>query len=525
VKRIGLFALLVGISTFLNAAPRAVLGDERPTALTDSGPAVLGQWQQVAACDGHECVVLWSDDRFGTTMASRIAGDGSPIDEPFALPIGGYPAVRWTGSDYVVVSGAYDGTRLLHLSRSGELADASVLLDPGFHDVVIGESRVLLASVDGRYVNVQAFDFAGRAVATRRIELPSFAFQFAFGVDEHDRFGGAFTIYDNERSGTYGVTFDDDLAPSAISKLSAQTPGAIALGGIGGTFTLVTWNEGSLWFQQMGADAAPMNAPLRSIDSRSFPNFGDPVFADGALLVPLQSLDSASPPPSILRFALSDRRAELLPVTTARGSLPPAIAANGGGLLLSWLEDGGVVVDIAPADARRDLARRAHQLVFSASLQRNAQGAAAGDTTLLVWNEERDDFIDSVWCGRIDSEGRLLDGRGMRLSTPQLRALTPRVVFDGSTWFVVWHELPEGETARLRGVRVGLDGKAIDAAPFVVGAADSDDQTQIATDGQGTTLVVRRAAVDGARQLLATRIRAGAVASEALPLTSGPHEP
>jgi hypothetical protein len=524
VKRIA-FLLLVAISPFVHAAPRAILGDERATALTDTGPAVLGQWQQVAACDGDDCLVLWSDDRFRTAMASRIAADGTPIDAPFALTIGGSPTIHWTGSDYVVVSGAYDGTRLLHLSRTGEQREPSVLLDPGYHEVIIAESRVLLASVDGRYVKVQAFDFGGRAIASRRFELPSFAFQWAFGVDEHDRFAAAFTIFDNERSGTYAMTFSGDLAPSALSQLSSQTPGTLALAGKEGRFTLVTWNDGALWLQQMGSDAVPLAAPMRSIDSRWFPNFGDPVTGDGFLLLPLQNMASPLQSPSILRVGLSDLRAELIPVTSGRGSMPPAIAMSGSGLLLAWLEDGGVVVDAAPMDAHRDVAKSAHQLVFSASLQRSAQGSAAGDTTLLVWTEQRDDFIESVWCGRIDIDGGMLDGRGLRLSTPLVRALTPRVVFDGATWVVVWHELPEGEAPRLRGMRVGRDGRAIDATPFVVGAADADDQTQIATDVQGTTLVVRRASIDGAKQLLATRLRGGAVAGDAIVVSTGPHEP
>jgi hypothetical protein len=134
---------------------------------------------------------------------------------------------------------------------------------------------------------------------------------------------------------------------------------------------------------------------------------------------------------------------------------------------------------------------------------RGCQAVARGkDQYLAVWREGwiGQGGASRVFAARLASDGKLLDPKGIELTpSASQRQDRPRVAFCPSTgsgpdggdkYLVVWQEF-NGRDMDVYGVRVGLDGKVLDARPLAIAVApETQVMPEVASDGQTGFLVV-----------------------------------
>lgn len=519
--------LFAALSLFcaVSLAARVNIGPERDTALPELGPAVLMQWSQAVASDGRDYLVAWRDDRYRGVLTSHVSASGEPLDaRPRQLPYDGIPALRWSGNDYVLVVATYYAVTLTHLDADGVEIGSPVILATTYREVTIGRTAILLSNVDGLNVGLDTFDFAGRPIASTRLPLPRSAFTSTFGVDDDDHFAANFTIYDSDHPGMYFTSFGPDLNPSAVTPAGPETPVGPSVGGADGKFTRVYWIDHQLIVDQVAADGTLLHDRV-TLPVFSPPTVGKPVLVGRNLFFPVVLFLTNDPRDEMLRVNVDTLDAELIAFSTTGDTLPAAAATNDSNMLLVWQDGGGLVEDVASlAGERADITRRGDDLVVSASTQRNMRGASSGTNTLLTWTESRDDFFESIWFGKVDDTGAMLDGRGVRLSPTGVWATAPQVVFDGTSYVVVWREKRSETRWELVGKRVSPDGAVRDAGAFVVGDVDQES-VGISSDNRGNTLIVRRSSATGSAQLFSSMLRADGTVGTGAQVSVSPWEP
>ncbi len=184
--------------------------------------------------------------------------------------------------------------------------------------------------------------------------------------------------------------------------------------------------NGALHLQDM--DGTHVSIPLASP-----PVIGNAASAGDELLLPMHTIGDDLDSDAVVLRHRSGAAPELVPVANGEiNEFEPVVASNGSKILLVWCDQLNVVYDLTARDAKRAATQaRGRDIPRSSAMQQLASGAIGGDTTLLVWNEERDVFRPSLWAGRIGAEGELLNGRGIHLSDRPVLGAQPQVAFDG----------------------------------------------------------------------------------------------
>ena len=117
--------------------------------------------------------------------------------------------------------------------------------------------------------------------------------------------------------------------------------------------------------------------------------------------------------------------------------------------------------------------------------QDNPDVASDGTNFLVVWQDNRDGE-NSIYAGRVDASGTLLDPSGFPVSVGADARLDPSVAFNGSEYLVVWEDYRAGDSPDLYGRRLGSDGAVLDAVDFPISTAPegqySPDVTSNGTD-------------------------------------------
>lgn len=125
--------------------------------------------------------------------------------------------------------------------------------------------------------------------------------------------------------------------------------------------------------------------------------------------------------------------------------------------------------------------------------QNHVAASVCGSGYLLAW-----DSVDGVHAARVTRQGDVLDTLPLRIAE---RGFWPSVASNGSTCLVAWYtdsccddEMGHG-TARVLGVRLGLDGEVLDPAPVELAAMVGNVNPwpvpvwivspQVASDGSG----------------------------------------
>lgn len=100
--------------------------------------------------------------------------------------------------------------------------------------------------------------------------------------------------------------------------------------------------------------------------------------------------------------------------------------------------------------------------------QERPRAAWGKGSWLVVWGDLRSDKDYDIYSARVTSEGKVLDPDGIPIAVGEHNQAQPDVAFNGRHWLAVWRSFVAGKYVGF-GVRIGLDGKPVDAAPIKVG--------------------------------------------------------
>jgi hypothetical protein len=155
--------------------------------------------------------------------------------------------------------------------------------------------------------------------------------------------------------------------------------------------------------------------------------------------------------------------------------------------------------------------------LVSSSANAGPSGGSASGNSLVVWAEPRGRSTD-IYGARVSADGRVLDRRGIRISTAKHDQAHPSVAFDGTNYLVVWtDDRSKGrhdafERPDVYGARVTEAGVVLDRAGIPISTARSYQGTpSVAFDGSNF-LVVWDDSRTGTMDIYGTRVsRTGAV--------------
>lgn len=181
-----------------------------------------------------------------------------------------------------------------------------------------------------------------------------------------------------------------------------------------------------------------------------------------------------------------------------------SLAWTGSGYLLGgWSETPGVTVTRLPPSGARIAGTPEYVLSHAPNQQETPASVWDGGQLFTAWEEFFP--LENVWrvkFGRNDANGNALDGRGRVIASSEVSQRSPRVVFDGSRYLVLWTETVARVTT-IHARRVTRDGvpsgDAFAVAPIFCttdfDAAVVGDRVLVAHQSAGCDAVARPRAV------------------------------
>jgi hypothetical protein len=481
-------ALLVGL-LLLPAGAGATAVPLIPSELPSARPELESPFFHLAGAD-HGFIAVWAsaaEPRLAQErlFARRYDREGRPID-PAAVFLGfGIPfGVVWSGSHWIVLSSSWEGSSLLRVSPSPELAAEGshpaswrniyalhqlqgrviVITEPDFGAATVWSPPASIAANvydgEGRFLFSRTFDVAGRSFRTVTSGNRLVLFRY-------DATSGALDAVE--------ITADGEVSP--VRPLGQVETGAgIHAASTGSSYVIITAVQGASSFTPR-------------LQSRSFDS----------------SLQPAGPPhdlghASIVRFTAEGATYQLLKqqhltrtVTTldAQGApvashavaqpLPERLTRGGDGWI-GTLQPPGLLTTMF-LNSRFEPAADPIPVKVGLPTHDAPVAAAAGDLALIGWTEEATGARKLVRAALLSADGALrgaplILGTGGRFSSLS-------IVPADAAWLVWWRD-PDGSNAQ--GVRIGREGAAIDETPLSLGsvlAATSDGERFIllAVDG------------------------------------------
>ncbi|MFO0675835.1 MAG: hypothetical protein U0169_04835 [Polyangiaceae bacterium] len=290
----------------------------------------------------------------------------------------------------------------------------------------------------------------------------------------------------------------------------------LALGAVGSTRPALTADANGLiaaWQTQLDALTTSVTFagwdatgrarfPTRTLLSRTPFGAADPAVAHGSLdtlVVWASRWDaSRSVPPSIqaVRVDASGavRDASVLPVSNAaKVAGHPSVASNGRDFFVAF-EAGPSDDDLHVAGARVDATGRvldARDLAISTSANSEATPAVAFDGTnhLVVWSDARLGHDKDLYAVRVAPDGTVLDREPFLVSGTSGDAVEPDVVFDGTTFRIVWADGRNG-AYDVYGTRVTPAGTVLDPGGVALASSGGEQRRpRVASDGASVLVV------------------------------------
>ncbi len=177
----------------------------------------------------------------------------------------------------------------------------------------------------------------------------------------------------------------------------------------------------------------------------------------------------------------------------------PAMASNGDTTLVVWQDDrDGYGYDIY--GARLDRAGVVLSVVrISAAPVQQSQPAVAGNGTdfLVVWTDYRNGVTPSIYGARVTTDGRVLDPQGIRICTAGQQQVGSSVASDGAGYLVVWQDSRSRVSVDIYGTRVLATGAVLDAGGLAINTGANHQINPAVSGKAGGYLVVWQDQRDG----------------------------
>ena len=501
--------LLILVAFVPATLPAAIVSSEIAVSAATIEPAPGNQFAPLIATDGTDFLVVWADGRSAVASASiystRLTANGDVLD-PLGTRLGaGVNAAEdlvWTGSSYLLISRS---GQLVRISRDGKVSGATDIAatierlgDVASNGVVtlvgyqttdspgVAVNRVAVLDSDGRVVRTFTLPSEGRL-----FDAPSFAW------NGHS-FIAVWTTWLPRETRVDAVRLSGDgflLEPAEATTITSGYVENVASDGSG--FAIVVRGPSRHGLVHISADLTVVS----DVQPMAIPNGVESALAwDGsasAYVVTWAGFDGT------LRAIAVDRHRSLLPFRVTdvfNGSSGVDIAANNEASFVVWADAPNGVeygLDVSAANVTRGVAGPRQLLSRSSARQSFPAIASDGNGAVAVWQEP-----SGIYLSRIASDGRHLDGRGVKLSETN-QAWGPDVVFDGSGYVVAWTEWTNG--ARLRTAVFRRDGSVVRGADIPGGVAGAlaagDDASLLVFHDSGGSL--RAARLDANARLLA----------------------
>ena len=193
--------------------------------------------------------------------------------------------------------------------------------------------------------------------------------------------------------------------------------------------------------------------------------------------------------------------------TAADDQTSPALAFDGSGYLITWTDAGSGLGDIYGARVNTSGAvLDISGIPICTDLRTQDSSAIAFDGVrfLVAWRDERTRLsgtVDDVYGTRVTTDGVVLDGSGLVLSTQSNQQRGPAVAHDGSGYLVVWADGRDTVSSRtdIYGVRISANGTVLDPSGLQISTASGAQYSPAVAFGGTDYLVAwtdERSAVD-----------------------------
>jgi len=443
-----------------------------------------GRYEPAIASDGTNYMVVWTEgvgDSAYDIHGARVSAGGILLDpEALALSTAAgsqrNPAVTFDGTDYMVVwEDGRNGTSSYDI-YGARLNVGGSLIDP--------EGIAISTAAGGQWNPAIAFDGTNYMVAWEDGRSGSYSLDiYSARIDLSG------TVLD--LGGIAVVTTRDDQRHPAIS--------------FGGTSYMVVWADGragswDTWAARVsvvGIVLDPGGVPIANSAGHQWETAV--VFGGANYMVVWAGGPSGFD--SSIYGARVDRSGSTLDATgivvsteEADDQKNIAIAFDGTNYMVVWREACGGSHDIYAA--RID--RAGNVLDPDGIVISNAPGdetnpdiASNGTNYMVVWEEERDGR-SGIYGARVDRSGKVLDSRGIAISTEPGEEWDPAIASDGTNYMVVWmhYRVYSPTNYDIHGARVDPSGYVLDGAAIAISnEREYEHSPAIAFDGDNYMVV------------------------------------
>ncbi|MEO0269277.1 MAG: T9SS type A sorting domain-containing protein [candidate division WOR-3 bacterium] len=462
------------------------------------------------AFDGTNYFVVWEDSRSGSTSdiyGARVSQDGTVLD-PNGIAIStatgyqGIPSVAFDGTNYLVVwedfrSGSYDiyGARvaldgtvldpngIAISTATNDQEHPSVAFDGTNYFVVWEDSRSgstsdiygARVSPDGTVIDQEGIAIS-TAISNQFVPSVSFDGTNYLVVWQDDRSLSSFDIYGARVSPDGAVLDPNGIAISTST--SHQFSPSVAFSGMN---YLVVWHDQSassvdIYGARVTQNGAVLDSDGILISIITHSQYVPSVAFDGTNYFVVW-MDNRNNSYDIYGARVSPGGFVFDPTGVAVSTLPgdeyyPSVSFDGTNYFVVWVDTRNGSYDIYGARVNTGgTVLDPNGIAISTATGAKLYPSVTFDGTnyLIVWEDYRSGSSD-IYGARVSQGGTVLDPNGIAISTATGYQGCPSVVFDGTNYFVVWHDLRSG-SSDIYGARVALDGTVIDPNGVAISTA------------------------------------------------------
>jgi len=443
-------SLLIAISfLFAAGALLAEVSGERPISDPAYGPPPGQRYGTAAASDGRDFLVAWVDTQRSRTntnqiYATRMNAAGDILDPlGIRMPAISNPSTQasvvFLGENYLVswfepspVTPQASALLGVRINRDGVILDAAPRLladrvQPSVNGaasngnrtvIVFGDSMVVLDHnanvIDGpRKISAESAGAANSMVTSNGHDF--------LAVWQRSTFIISTRLDANGIAASSSVQVTTSPFSRAILDLASDGESYVAI--IREGFAVVAQHVAATG-EMLEKSTVPLNS--------TFPGF---VFTGGSYLL----MDSSAVERSIGIRRLDRTGAPVGSyVSIASGQnfgAGATLASNGTDAGFFWTEfvTSAQLFSATVVNGQSLAASKITPIVSAAKTQLAPAAATSGRNNAVVWNED-----DGLYAGRLSLDGKLLDGRGIRVGNRA--AGEPRIAYDGANYLIGWIE-------------------------------------------------------------------------------------